>query len=131
MTSRSTSAAAVVKLPQEFLGRDERQVLVGKVQPGLQVGQQFQQIVAQQPQGTGQPAGKLLQRGVEFRRAGGVDHSQHGLGLGQVDASGEERAERELARLGRPCAAGADARTTASRSGGEPSVWISATGWPV
>ena len=39
---------------------------------------------------TGQPAGKLFQRGVEFRGAGGVDHSQHGLGLGQVDASGEE-----------------------------------------
>ncbi len=67
----------------------------------------MQQIVAQPSQRTGQSAGELFQRGFEFRGAGGVDHSQNGLGLGQVDASGEECAERELARLGRPRASGA------------------------
>ncbi len=121
----------LVQLLQKLLGLDERQVFIGKVQPGLHVGQQFQEIVAEQPQGAGQPSGELFQGGIEFRVSGGVDHTQHGLGLGQVDASGEERAERELARLGGPRAPRQTALTTASKSGGEPSVWTSATGWPV
>ena len=36
----------LVKLPEEFFGRDERQILVGKVQSGLQVGEQFQEVAA-------------------------------------------------------------------------------------
>ncbi len=96
----------LVKLPQEFLGGDERQVFVREVKAGFEVGEQFQQLAAELLKRAGQSSGKLLKCGVEFRRAGRVDHSQHGLGLGQVNSSGQKRAKRELARFGRPCTAG-------------------------
>ena len=88
-------------------------------------------MVAQEPQGGSQPAGKLLQRGVEFRGSGGVDYAQYGLGLRQVDSPGEKCAERKLTRLGRSCAAGADGPLDGFQQRWRARVWISATGWPV
>ena len=80
--------------------RDERQVLVGEIEPGLEVAEQVQQGVAEPVQRPGQPAGQLRQGDVEFVRVGGVDHAEHGFGLRQVDPAGEKRPQRELARLG-------------------------------
>ena len=60
----------------------------------------------------------------------GVDHAEHRLGPGQVDPAREEGAERELARLGVPRPAARQWARTSSSRGGEPTVWISASGWP-
>ena len=69
---------------------------------------------------------------MQLPGVGGVDDPQHGLGLRQVDPSGQEGAEGEFAGLRRPGAGRADASAAGPpASGGEPSVWISATGWPV
>ena len=38
----------------------------------------------------------------------GVDHAEHGFGLREIEPAGQERAEREFARLGEPGAGAAD-----------------------
>ena len=88
------------ELPVKLVGRDQRQVLVGEIESGFEVAEQVQQGVAEPVQRLGQPAGQLSQGDVEFVGIGGVDHAEHRFGLREVDPAGEERSERELARLG-------------------------------
>ena len=90
----------------QFLPRDEGQVLVGEIKARFDVGQQLQQAVTQAVQRPGQAAGQLAQRDVQFRPIGSLDHTQHGLGLGQIDPAGQKRPQGELAwpRQPRPAA---------------------------
>ena len=78
-----------------------------------------------------QAAGELRESGVQLVRVGGVDHAQDRLGLGHVDASGHKRPQREFSGFGGPAPAAQTVRSRVSTSGGEPSTWASATGWPV
>ena len=118
--------------PGEQLPRRKRRgVFFGEIEIGLQVGQQVEQFVAKLVERPSQPAGELRQGRAELSGIGGVDDAQNGFRLGEVDASGEKGAEGELAGLSQPRPAAQTVRSNASRSGGEPSVWISATGWPV
>ena len=72
-----------------------------------------EQVIAQRDDRPGQAAGELLECRVELSGVARVDHAEHRLGPRQVDPAGEERAERELARLG-------VARTAGSGSGPGP-----------
>ena len=94
-------------MPFEFFGRDERQILVGKIESGFEVPQKIEQSVAQGVQRLGQSAGKLLQGDVQLLLVVGVDYTENGLGLGKVYSTREKRSQGELAGLGQPGAGGA------------------------
>ena len=60
---------------------------MGEIKAGFQIGQEFQKHVAQLVQSTCQAAGQLSGRHLQLARIGGLDHAQHGLGLGKIDAA--------------------------------------------
>lgn len=66
------------------------------------MGDQVQQVIAQREDRAREPAGELVQGGVELGGIRGLDDAQHGLGPRQVDAARQECAERELPWLGKP-----------------------------
>jgi len=83
----------------KLFGRDEGDVFIGEVQAGFQVGEQFDQLLAQSAQWVAQSAGQLLQGRLKPARIGCVDHPQYGLGLGKIDPASQKRAQRKLAGL--------------------------------
>ena len=60
-------------------------ILIGEIEPGFQMGQQFQEHVAQMVQRACQTAGQLSRRDLQLPLIGGVDHAQNCLGLCQID----------------------------------------------
>ena len=73
--------------------RDELDVFIGEVESGFEVGEQFDELSAELCQRFRESSGELpecdFQSGVVF----GLDHSQHGFGLDQVDPPGQEGSE--------------------------------------
>jgi len=96
------------QLRVQLAGREEGDVFVHEIEPGLQVGQQVEQPATELAQGCGKPARQLAQRHLQLARVSGVDHPEHGLGAGEVHAPGQERAEGEFPRLSEPCAGGTE-----------------------
>ena len=70
-----------------------------KSKPASTWASSSQQGVAEALEGTGESAGQLAESDVQLVRIGGVDHTQDGLGLSQVDASGQKGPQGELARI--------------------------------
>ncbi len=85
-----------------FVGLNELDVFFHEVETCFQVRQQIQELLAQRVQRLRHAAGKLTQRGLQLVAIAGVDHSEHGLGLRQVEASGQKRPQGEFPRLGQP-----------------------------
>ena len=85
-----------------LLFRDELDVLVGEVETGLEVREQFDQIGPQPGESPRKSSGQLPQRRLQFDVVLGVDHPQHGFGLDQVDPSGEEGSQGEFSGSCRP-----------------------------
>ena len=81
---------------------DELDVLVREVERGFEVGEQVQEVVAKGRERSGDAARQLREREPEVRVGPGRDDGVDRLGLRQVLLAGEEGAQRELARLGRP-----------------------------
>ena len=88
-------------LEQCFLP-DKLDVLLGKIQPCLDVGKQVQKIIAQFLQRPSHAAGKLRESLPQFAAIPGLDHGQHRFGLGQLELAGQKCPHGELARLRRP-----------------------------
>ena len=75
---------------------------------------------------------ELIERRARLQRRHGVDQIGDGFGLHQIDPAVEERAQRELARLGEPRAARDIAAATIARSTtGLPCALSSTTSSPV
>ena len=91
----------------------ELDVLIREIDRGFEVGEQAQEVVAQGRQRAGDSARQLRKGLPEVRVGPGRDDGIDRLGLRQVLLAGEEGAQRELARLGRP-------RTDAEQVGNEP-----------
>src|SRR6476620_7806421 len=83
-----------------FIGRDELNVILDKVESGLEICKQVEQFIAQSFEWPGQPAGELSQSVLELPAAARIDHAEHRFGLSQVDSPRQKGAQRELARLG-------------------------------
>ena len=106
--------------------------LLAEIEVGLELGDEVEQAVARGEDRTREAARELLERGVELRLGRRLDDPEDGLGPRQVDPTGEEGPERELARLGRGGHRGPGIGPgTGSRIGGQPTRWISAMAWPV
>ena len=97
-----------LKFVLNLRGRNELDVLLDEIEPGLQFRQQVEQSSAQCRQRPSQSARQLHERLAKLRLPAGVDDAQHRFGLSQVDAARQKRAQRELARLGRPRTPSAD-----------------------
>ncbi len=80
---------------------DELKVFVGEIEAGFDVGKQVEQVVAQGFQGPADAAGELSEGLLEFIAAAGLDDGEDGFGASEVEFSGEEGAQGELAGLGR------------------------------
>ena len=99
--SRASSATGVVQLRRQ--GRAAQRIdvgLLGEIEVGFEMGDHVEQMVAQRDDRPGQPARELLEGRVELGGVARFDHAEHRLGPREVDPAGEERPERELARLG-------------------------------
>ena len=92
--------------------RDEVVALVGKVERRLEPRQHVEQRALDAADGLGQRAVQLVDGRAGLRRRHGVDQVGDGLGLDQVEAAVQVRAERELAGLGQPCPAVASRTST-------------------
>ena len=66
------------------------------------MGEQFEQLLPQVTERLGKSARELAERGLQRLTVGGVDHSQHGLGLGEIEPTSEKGPQREFAGLGNP-----------------------------
>jgi hypothetical protein len=75
--------------PRHLVRRQQFEIFLRKVESRFELGKQVEQPLAQGRQGPGQTAGQLPQGGVELLLAASFDHAQHGLGLRQVDPSGD------------------------------------------
>ncbi len=106
----------------QLADRNELDVFLREVQPGLQVSEQAQQVFAELRHRRGDATGQLPQGDIELTGVAGIDHAQHRLGLREIEPSGEKCPERELARLGQPRPAAHTLASRHSKSGGEPIV---------
>ena len=93
------------KAAAQFVGRDEADVVFDEIQARFQIGQQIEQIAAHLLERPRQSAGQLPQRDLQLVAIGGIDHPQHGFGLGQINPAGEKRSQREFTRLRETCSA--------------------------
>src|SRR6516225_10069034 len=80
-------------------GRNKLDIFFDKIEAGLELSEQVEQVSAQAMQRRGQSAGKLAEGRSQLIGHLSVDYSEHRFGLGQVEPAGKKRAERELARL--------------------------------
>ena len=74
--------------------------LLGEIEVRFEMCHHVEQMIAQRDDRPGEPARELLEGRVELGGVARFDHAQHRLGPREVDSAREERAERELARLG-------------------------------
>ena len=89
----------------QLASADEFDIVFDKVEAGFQIGQQIEQIVSEQLQWARQAAGELRQRRFELASIIGIDHSQHGFGLHQIDPTGQKCPQRKFASICQACAA--------------------------
>ena len=122
---------AVTQAHEQIVGRDEANVLIGKIERGFDIGEQVEQIVAQQGERLGHAAGKLLERLRQFAARVCLDDAEHRLRAGQIELAGQEGAQREFAPLSGPCAGAKHSAISASTIGIAESRWISTTSCPV
>ena len=85
------------------VGRD---VFLGKINVRLDVRERFEHLIAQLVDALGEFAGELLVGGAQGQLGARMNQVGHGLGLREVEATVEEGALGEFARLGQPRAAG-------------------------
>ncbi len=90
-----------LKVLPEVFPVQERQVLVGKIQAGFQVGQKTEDRLAEPAERLGDAAGELDQGGVQLPVVGGLDRSEDGFRLGQIGI----RPERNARKVNSPCSA--------------------------
>ena len=109
----------------------EADVFLDEIESRFEIGQKIEQLIADRGQRPSQPAGELSKSDVKLAAIGRIDHAEHGLGLREIDSPGKKCPQREFTRLGKPRPAAQIRRKSASKSGGEPSVCSSATGWRV
>ena len=91
----------VAERGRELAARNRVDVgFVDEIETRFEMGQGVEPSIAHLVERRGQSAGELAQSRLELGGIGGLDDAQDGLGLGQVDPAGQERAQRELTRLG-------------------------------
>ena len=115
-----------------LLRRDEVIALVGKIERRFELGDDVEQLLLDRRDRRRQRAFELIERGPRLQRRDRVDQIRDGLGLDEIELLIEERAQRELARLGEP-RAGVDRRAQdrAREQPGLPCAEISTTSSPV
>ncbi len=79
-----------------------RDVLIGKIDVGLDVREELEDALLQRRDAPAERAGELLVRGAQREIGLRGDEVHHGLGLREVELAVEERALRELAGLRQP-----------------------------
>ena len=122
-----TPAIALARL----LRRDEVIALVREIERRLELRDDVEEIVFDRRDRRRQCALELIERRARLQRRDGVDQIRDRLGLDEIELLIEERAQRELARLGEP-RPGADRRAQDRvRTTGLPCAEISTTCSPV
>ena len=132
-SARAASSAADLGQARGQRGAAERVDvgLVDEVEVGLEVGEDIEQAVAERGDRPGQAAGQLLEAASSC--AGVWASMTPSTASARVRSIRPERNARSVNSPGsasRAPRARQWARTSSS-SGGEPTVWISASGWPV
>jgi hypothetical protein len=123
---------------QERCACDEFEILVDKVQSGLEVCQDEQQVLMDLEDLPRQPPAHLFECDPEFVLIGRVDHAEDRFGLHQIDAAREKGPERELAALRRTDTLGIQGlkhslqqrRRAEQVQLREGLAGVTATGWP-
>ena len=95
-----TCASALASRCSISSGSHEGDVFVGEIQPGLDIGEEVEQVVAQLLQRASHAAGELFERLLQLIARAGFDDGVNGLGASQIELAGQEGSQRELAGLG-------------------------------
>ena len=93
---------------------DEVIALVGKIERRLEAHDEIEQLRVDLARSPRQRAFELIERGARLQRRHRVDQIGDGFRLDQIELAVEERAQRELAGLGKP-RAGVHRRCARSR----------------
>ncbi len=101
-------------------GVDEVVTLVGKVQRRLEPGRQIEQRAVDRANALRERALELIERRTRLNRRDRLDEVADGFRLDQIDPPAQVRAERELARLGKPRACAIADATISRNSTGLP-----------
>ena len=117
---------------QDLFGRRDADIVLGEIDAGFEQRDQFQQLLLHGPDPPRNRPFHLLRRDARLIQRGGFDQIADRLGLRQIDAAVEIRAQREFAGFGQPRAGLARSAPSANRSTtGEPWQEISTTSSPV
>ena len=94
------------RIASRLAGRDEVITLVGEIHRRLEARRQIEQLPVERADGPRERALELIERHARLQRRDGVHEVRHRFRLHEIEAAVQERAKRELARLGKPRAGG-------------------------
>jgi hypothetical protein len=91
----------------QHVAGDKLDVLFHKIESRFEFREQFEETVAEPTQWRREPTCQLRQGDLKLLTIVGINHTEHGLGLRQIEPACQKRAQRKLAWASNSSADGA------------------------